>query len=71
MIYRIRIDLAYPEDVNPRSIQAHAQTLFNQAITINPGADNEERGYIQFEHCYHDEDPQKPCTIIDQQYTPV
>ena len=65
MFYRIRIDLAYPEDSNPKAILAHTKSLMPGAIVINPGQLNEERGYIILEACYHDEDPTKPCEVIE------
>lgn len=64
MFYRVRIDLAYPQDTNPKAIEAHTKPLMAQAVIINPGQPNEEKGYITLEKCYHDEDPAKPCEII-------
>jgi len=65
MFYRIKIDLAYPEELNPKAILAHAKSLMPQAVLINPGQPNEERGYIILEECYHDEDPTKPCQVTE------
>jgi len=65
MFYRIRVDLAYPEDINPKSILAHTKSLMPGAIVINPGQPNEERGYIMLEKCYHDQDPTISCQIIE------
>lgn len=64
MLYRIRLDLAYPEDTNPKAIIAQTKSLMPQAVVINPGQPNEERGYIILEKCFHDEDPLKPCEVI-------
>lgn len=65
MFYRIRTDLAYPKDTNPKAIIAFTKPLMANAIIINPGQLNEERGYIILEKCYHDEDPAKPCEVIE------
>lgn len=65
MFYRIRIDLAYPEDLNPKAILAFTKNLMPLAVVINPGAPNEERGHISLEKCYHDESPTKHCEIIE------
>lgn len=65
MFYRIRVDLAFPDDINPKAILAHAKSLMVGAVIINPGQPNEERGYITLEKCYHDEDPTKPCEVIE------
>lgn len=69
MFYRIRVDLAYPEDTNPKAILAKAKDLLYTSVIINPGQINEERGYITLEKCYHDDDPTKPCEVIQQYYT--
>ena len=38
--------------------------LYQHAVVVNEGQDNEERGFIQVEKCYHDELPRKPCEIV-------
>lgn len=65
MFYRIRVDLAYPSDTNPKSILAHTKSLMPGAIIINPSQPNEERGYIVLEHCFHDEQPNKDCVVVE------
>lgn len=70
MFYRIRVDLAYPVDINPKAILAFTKDLMANAIIINPSQLNEERGYITLEQCYHDEDPTKPCDIIENWQVP-
>jgi len=65
MFYRIRVDLAYPQDTNPKAILAHTKALMPDALNINPGQPNQEQGYIILEKCYHDEAPTKPCEIIE------
>lgn len=70
MFYRIKIDLAYPADTNPKAILAHTKGLMPGALIINPGQDNEERGYIVLEHCFHDEQPNKPCIVVENWHVP-
>lgn len=69
MFYRIRIDLAFRNPGVYTGLLEHAEGIISQAHTINPGQANEEIGYIITEECYHDEDPAKPCEIIEEQYT--
>lgn len=64
MFYRIKIDLAFTNDDSPFDILEKALDVIDQAIVINPDQDNEERGYVTLEKCYHDEDPTKPCEVI-------
>lgn len=70
MFYRIRIDLAFTQAPPPGKIKELAATLLSQALTINPGQRNEERGFISLEQCYHDQDPTKPCDLIGILQTP-
>ena len=70
MFYRIRVDLAYPEDINPKAILAFTKNLMPQAIIINPNQPNEERGYIVLEHCFHDDTPTQPCVVVENWHVP-
>lgn len=69
MIYRIRIDLAFDSQGVAQGLENHALGVFPQAHTINPGQDEEEKGYIIVEECYHDETPHQPCDVLSEHYT--
>jgi len=71
MFYRIRIDLAFDQQPPPGRIKELAATMLAQAITINPGKVNQERGFILIEKCYHDESPVKPCEVLAMLETPL
>ena len=66
MRYRIRIDLAFPTEAPHLALLNHALGFFPKAVTINPGDINEEVGFITTEKCYHDEEPGRPCEIIEE-----
>ena len=70
MFYRVRIDLAYPADTNPKAILAHTKGLMPGAININHGDINQEIGFIILEKCYHDQDPTLPCEVIENYTVP-
>jgi len=70
MFYRIRIDLSFPDEPPPGRIKELAATLLRQAVTINPGQPNQERGFILIERCYHDETPPRPCDLLTMLETP-
>lgn len=38
--------------------------FFTNAVVINEGEENEERGFIELGKCYHDETPTQPCEKI-------
>lgn len=61
MLYRITLDLAF-YDLDPAmDIWDKALDAVAQAVNINPGQENEERGFLKLVECYHDEDPSRPC----------
>lgn len=61
MIYRITLDLSFPALAPADDIWDKAMDAVDQAVPINPGSDNEERGYLRLVECFHDEDPTRPC----------
>jgi len=71
MFYRIRINLAFSQELPPGRIKELARTLLPNAITINPGQSNQERGYITLEKCYHDEAPTRPCETLEHHEAPL
>ena len=64
MIYRVRLDLAFTTLGIAEGLKNHALGLLDQAVIINPGEENEERGYISVEKCYHDELNPQPCEQV-------
>lgn len=65
MFYRVRADLAFTEEDEAYDFAHDCEIVLEKASIINQGAQNEERGYFQLEKCYHDEDPAKPCELLD------
>ena len=64
MKYRVRLDLSFDSEANAQALMDHAKQLFNQAISINEGGDNEEISFCDLEICRHDEG--LPCTKLDR-----
>lgn len=71
MFYRIRLDLAFNGENPPRDVLDKVEDHLKDAIVINPGMINEERGFILLEKCYHDEDPSKPCEVLEKRFLPA
>jgi len=70
MFYRITLDLAFPTEAPIVELEEAIRTLARQAVTINPGLENQERGFITAARCYHDETPPRPCTVMRTWLTP-
>lgn len=70
MFNRIRIDMCFSTLQPMDSLRKHALALMEQAVVINPGLPNEERGFISTEQCFHDEDPLKPCKLLEFDQVP-
>lgn len=66
MLIRVRLDLAFPITNQSQAEQLRDALIpFTQyAVVIKEGANNEERGFIDVEKCYHDESPTKPCEKV-------
>ena len=71
MFYRIRIDLAFTNISNLNKVAQLVDPFLKNAVIINPGHLNEERGYILCEECFHDEHPPRPCRVIGHSQVPV
>lgn len=70
MLHRVQIDLAFPSKPDGSSLIAAAKAILNKAITINPGQLNQERGFIIFQECHHDENPPSECIMVQHYTTP-
>ena len=55
MRYRVKLDLAFEEEADAKTLVALAEKLFGGAPTINKDKPNEEAGYIDYHICLHDE----------------
>lgn len=66
MKYRVRIDLSF--DIVDKSqadkLKDAIQPFIQYAKNINPGANNQEIGFIDIEQDFHDETPPKPCITL-------
>jgi len=40
-----------------------ARDLF---LTIRRGEPNEQRSFVALERCYHDEEPPRPCEVVER-----
>ena len=65
MKYKLSLTLHYPEAARnyEEEVRQALVPLFQNAVVINEGEDNEERGFIQVEECHHDEAPPQPCVV--------
>ena len=61
-MFRLRMDLAFDNQDALNDLLEEAERRYTQAIIINEGHDNEERGYFEVEECHHDTG--EPCEKI-------
>ncbi len=64
MKYRVRLDLSFANESNAQVLMDYAKGLFNQAVSINEGRDNEEISFCDVEICRHDEG--LPCERLER-----
>jgi len=70
MFYRVRADLPFTIEDEATDFYHDCEIALPKASVVNPDALNEERGSILLEKCYHDEDPPRPCEVIEQEFGP-
>ena len=65
MLYRLRVDLCFNEEVSANGVFEKAKAILGKAVKIAVKGDGlPEVSFIEVHKCYHDEDPRKPCEII-------
>lgn len=62
MAYKISLVLHFPDEAPIQRARDFLLPLYQNAIVINGGQDNEERGFIELERCAHDE--QERCETL-------
>lgn len=70
MLYRIRLDLAFTDRDPAQDILDKARDHIDEAVIINPGQPNEEKGFLDMEECYHDQDGTPHCLSLFHQVPP-
>lgn len=66
MLYRVRLDAAFPNQTDAESFMTYARIFIAKANSVNEGKDNAEVSFVDFELCYHDETPNRPCEQIER-----
>jgi len=66
MRYRVRIDAAFPNQSDADAFMVQAKTFIAKANSINEDKDNAEISFVDYEKCFHDETPTKPCERIER-----
>ena len=64
MKYRVRLDLAFDNEADARSLMAYAKKLTSKAVSVNEGSANEEIAFCELELCRHDEG--LPCEKVER-----
>ena len=63
MIYRIKVDLKFPDKAESEEVWAGIVGYFRRKKVINLEG---ERSFISYEECHHDESPSQPCLILQR-----
>ena len=65
MYKRIRINLAFETADSRGDIEEEVLRQIGNAVIINEGTPEEERGSMELEDCGHN-DPNEPCVVTDR-----
>uniref|UniRef100_A0A6M3XTJ4 Uncharacterized protein n=1 Tax=viral metagenome TaxID=1070528 RepID=A0A6M3XTJ4_9ZZZZ len=69
MKYRVSISFITEREETARKIYKFLSKERGFMRTIRKGEAAEERSHIMLERHYHDEDPTKPCIIIEEDWS--
>lgn len=70
MFNKVTIILCFEDEGVAQGLFNHAVGQLPKAKTVNSGQENEERGIVRLEECYHDQDEGIPCYVIEEHLTP-
>jgi len=70
MFYRVTADLIFSVEDEATDFYHDCQLACPKSIAINEGQNNEERGHILYQRCFHNEVPSQPCEVIEEQWCP-
>ena len=67
MLYRARIDLCFDKEATAQTIIDGAKSALSEAVMVaRQDEPTGEISFIEIHKCYHDEEPTKPCEIIER-----
>jgi len=66
MKYRVTLSIIFDNYEDAKKIYDFLAGYGRLFKTIRKGEPVEERSLIMLERCYHDEEPTKPCEILEQ-----
>ncbi|HUV56734.1 MAG TPA: hypothetical protein VMV84_05810 [Dehalococcoidales bacterium] len=67
MLYRARIDLCFDKEDTARTILDGAKSVLSEAVRIaKQDKPTGEISFVEIHKCYHDEEPTRPCEIIER-----
>ncbi len=65
MIYEVRANLFFTSEDEAIDFFGDCQTALGKSVVIHPDEPRAERPQVALLKCYHDEQPTKPCEIME------
>jgi len=65
MKYQIISQLFLDDESSAREIYEYLKERKGLLRTIRPGEVTEQKSFVQLARCYHDEEPPKPCELLE------
>lgn len=67
MFYRVTADILFQSSDEARDFYRDCKLAIAKGVSIHVDQPNQERSTILHQQCFHDEDPPRPCIIINQE----
>lgn len=65
MIYEVRANLFFKEEDEAIDFFGDCQLALPKSVVVHPDDPNAERPRVELIKCYHDEQPTKPCEVVE------
>lgn len=69
MIYQVRANILFTEEDEARDFYHDCELALAKGTSINPAAENREISLIQLINNNHDQNPNQPCSLVDETQT--
>jgi len=65
MIYQVRANLFFEQMTDAEDLFKKGALAMVDSVVVHPDDPNFERPRLELIKCYHDEQPTKPCELLD------
>lgn len=66
MLYKLKMELAFETEKEPKSVLNKVKQVISKAVKRPSSSGMLDQAFVELHKCYHDETPAKPCEVIER-----